>query len=70
MNLDRDLAVSPRFVTIKEAARYLGSGETFVKERIRAGDLESVQLGAGRRVVFTSLIALGDRLVAEHRAAG
>jgi excisionase family DNA binding protein len=62
-------APSGRFCTIREAARYLGVGETFVKERIRSGELASVNLGAGRRVVVESVVAFADAREREGRRA-
>jgi excisionase family DNA binding protein len=58
-----------RFCTIREAADYLGVGETFVKQRIRSGELASVALGAGRRVVVESLVAFADAREREGRRA-
>jgi excisionase family DNA binding protein len=58
-----------RFCTIREAAEYLGVGETFVKQRIRSGELASVSLGAGRRVVVESLVAFADAREREGRLA-
>jgi excisionase family DNA binding protein len=60
-------APTGRFCTIREAAEYLGVGETFVKERIRSGELASVNLGAGRRVVVASLVEFADAREREAR---
>src|SRR5262245_20879901 len=56
-----------RFCTIREAADYLGVGETFVKERIRRGELEAVHLGAGTRVIVASLVEYADAREREGR---
>jgi excisionase family DNA binding protein len=59
--------ISGRFCTIREAAAYLGVGETFVKERIRRGEIDSVVMGAGRRVVVESVVAFADAREREAR---
>jgi excisionase family DNA binding protein len=56
-----------RFCTIREAADYLGVGETFIKQRIRSGELASVTLGAGRRVVVESVLEFADAREREGR---
>jgi excisionase family DNA binding protein len=61
--------ISGRFCTIREAADYLGVGETFVKQRIRTGELASVNLGAGRRVVVESVVAFADAREREAQRA-
>jgi excisionase family DNA binding protein len=60
-------APAGRFCTIHEAAQYLGVGDTFVKQRIRSGELESVTLGAGRRVVVESLVGFAEEREREAR---
>ena len=62
-----DAALPGRFCTIREAAVYLGVGETFVKQRIRSGELASVNLGAGRRVVVESVMEFADAREREGR---
>jgi excisionase family DNA binding protein len=62
-------AINGRFCTIREAADYLGVGETFVKQRIRSGELASVSLGAGRRVVVESVLEFADAREREGRRA-
>jgi excisionase family DNA binding protein len=59
--------IAGRFCTIREAADYLGVGETFIKQRIRSGELASVSLGAGRRVVVGSVVAFADAREREGR---
>jgi DNA binding domain, excisionase family len=61
--------IAGRFCTIREAAEYLGVGETFVKQRIRTGELASVTLGAGRRVVVESVLEFADAREREGRRA-
>lgn len=62
-------AIAGRFCTIREAADYLGVGETFIKQRIRSGELASVSLGAGRRVVVASVLEFADAREREGRRA-
>jgi excisionase family DNA binding protein len=60
-------APSGRFCTIRDAADYLGVGTTFVKARIRSGEIASAHVGAGTRVVVASLIAFADAREREGR---
>ncbi|MGO4143463.1 helix-turn-helix domain-containing protein [Paenarthrobacter sp. YAF11_1] len=38
-----------RLYTVEEASKLLGTSKTYVYERIRAGDLRTVDLGTGER---------------------
>jgi excisionase family DNA binding protein len=62
-------ALTGRFCTLREAADYLGVGETFVKQRIRSGEIATVTLGAGRRVVVSSVVDFAEAREREGRRA-
>jgi excisionase family DNA binding protein len=60
-------APAGRFCTIREAAEYLGVGQTFIKDRIRRGELRAVHLGAGTRLIVADLVAFADAREREAR---
>jgi excisionase family DNA binding protein len=50
-------------LTAEEAAERLGIGRTFMFKLIRAGEIESVQIGRLRRVPASEIQNYADRLV-------
>lgn len=57
--------VEKLLLTPEEAARSIGLGRTKVYELLRAGALESVQIGAARRVPVEALREYVERLRGE-----
>jgi excisionase family DNA binding protein len=56
-------------VTVPEAARALGLGESKTKELIRTGLLPSVKLGKSRRITTLALREFVERLQQVNQAA-
>lgn len=51
----------PLQVTIKEAARLLAFGQSTIREKIKAGELEATGHGRGFRVTMASIKAYIER---------
>jgi excisionase family DNA binding protein len=60
-------ADQPLLYRVAEAAKLLAIGVSAVNELIACGDLESVKIGASRRIPHEDLVAYVKRLKAEGR---
>jgi excisionase family DNA binding protein len=62
-------ADEPLLCDVREAARLLAVGSSTVNELIARGELESVKIGASRRITRAGIEAYVTRLLAEEKAA-
>src|SRR5262245_50282218 len=61
--------LEPLAVSVNEAARLTNSSRTQIYRQIRRGELETVQDGSRRKVIFASVKARMARLLEASRAA-
>lgn len=55
-------ALSPLFVSVPEAAKVIGLGETKTKELVRSGQLRTVKVGRRRLVPVAAIAELARAL--------
>jgi excisionase family DNA binding protein len=72
--MDRTLNTPPAVSTrtlldVKAAARHLSIGRTTLFALLRTGEIESIKIGALRRVPLTAIHDYIRRKTAEHQAA-
>ena len=59
------MSLAERPLTVNQAAEYLQAGRTFVYDKMRTGEIESVKIGRLRRIPLDAL----ERYVAAQRMA-